>query len=215
MVGRAELAPADEPHAHGLEEAAVTARMCARVGASGVGSRPSIPTPMPRVLVAERQTAGRAGGADAGNRREPALDFLERRQSLPVVGVFARRGSDQRAPWSVPRSRTRVGVQQPVEAAQGQPGADEQQRGEGDLADDQAGSQTAPHVSGRSPAVLQRLVDVLTRDVPRREQPEDETGEDRDREREERARVHRGRCAAHRAAADRREPARRSSPIAH
>src|SRR5688572_31315800 len=34
-------------------------------------------------------------------------------------------------------------------------------------------------------SLLERFVDVLTRDVPRRQQPEEEAGEDRDQEREQ------------------------------
>ena len=134
----------------------VTARMCARVGASGVGSRPSIPTPIREFSLPSGSRLRCASGADPGNRREAAFDLLERCQSLAIVGGTSRPGRTRSAvvrpaiskPASVFSSRWKL--------RRVKPGADEQQRGERDLADDQAGSQTAPHVSRRSPAVLQR-----------------------------------------------------------
>ena len=137
----------------------------------------------PAVLSAERQAARGPDGAHAGNRREPLFDLIEGGKALLVAPVAAPRQRHERCQHTIGRE-ARLRLKQRLETAEGQACADEQDRRQRDLTDDERHPKTTAHQTAGSRAFLEHVVKFLAGEMPGGKEPEQEACRNRKGERE-------------------------------
>ena len=137
--------------------------------------RPSSPVSGGSIVPPAAWTIGSAANRDSSSLKKRAA-------AAPILVSRARQADTERqAIVGLDAGRLR---QHGLEASQRQAGADEQQRRQRDLDDDQTESQRAPQADRTAAAFLERLGGIFAHQVPRRQRTRQQSGDEACDERE-------------------------------